>query len=144
MEFVLLLLTGPVFYIIGLVTFVRWLISRSSQNKQPRKKFLEDAVNELTSILGKSPNKTLAGQLEDYTRELDLIKQSETVKLPDSAKTPAPTIIRDEIAKKPKADQITEETPPEKARTSLAEDWGNLFLTWYSDNSINLLVYLGA
>ena len=138
---ILLLLSVPIFYIVGLIAFIKWLIKLSSKDKIDRRKYLETAVEELSSIIAEKPNKTLVAQFEAYKKELDNLRQAEVVVLPESTKPPVPekkAVIEEETqAEKPK---IVEKEPG----PSLQEEWGRFWTNWYSDNSINLLLYLGA
>ncbi|OGY25601.1 MAG: hypothetical protein A2Z11_04665 [Candidatus Woykebacteria bacterium RBG_16_43_9] len=142
--FSLLFISVPVFYVTGLVVFIRWIAGISSKNKIGRRKFLEAAINELSGTITKSPKKTLVILLQDYKAELQKLNQTDTVKLPSAteaeqtktsepttSEAAAPQIVKDELVSK-------------KSTTSLTRDWENFFSNWYSDNSINLLLYLGA
>ncbi len=141
----LLLLSVPIFYIVGIVAFISWLIGLSSKNKVTRRRYLETAVEELSQIIAKKPDKTLIQQFEAYKTELDSLRKAETVVMPKSTEskpaqappTPAPIEIKEERTPPPK---IVEERPG----PSLQEEWSQFWTNWYSDNSINLLLYLGA
>ncbi len=142
--FFLLFISVPIFYITGLVVFIRWIAGMSSKNKIDRRKFLEAAINELSNTVSKSPKKTLVILLQDYKAELEKLNQAETVALPTPAKaeqikTPEPT-----APERPAIAILKNEPISKKSTTSLAQDWENFFSNWYSDNSINLLLYLSA
>jgi hypothetical protein len=141
----LLLLSVPIFYIVGLVAFISWIIGLSSKNKVNRRKYLETAVEELSQVIAKKPDKTLIQQFEAYKTELASLRRAETVVMPEAAKAtptesppaPAPIAVKEEKTLPPK---IIEEKPG----PSLQEEWSQFWTNWYSDNSINLLLYLGA
>src|SRR4030042_4694840 len=144
----LLLLSVPVFYIVGLVTFIRWLMGLSKDKKVGRLQFLEESVQELSKTVAATPDKKLDRQLEEYKKELASLKTVEAITLPPPVTQPtggAPVTTPAEISRE-EAKILTDRvvTTPTLPQHSWQEDlekaWGN----WYSDNSINLLLYVGA
>jgi len=144
----ILLLSVPIFYIVGLVAFIRWLIGLSTDKKAARRKYLETAVQELSPNLAQSPNKTLAKQLQEYTKELDDLHKAEGVIMP--SQLPLETVqklpeIAPVAAEAPKI--LSEEVvppQPSEPKTSWQQDLSGAWVNWYSDNSINSLLYLGS
>ena len=144
----LLLLSVPVFYITGLIAFIRWLMRLSKDKKVTRHQFLEEAVQELSKIVAATPDKKLTQQLEEYRKELDSLKAAEAISLPPPVTQPIGTTpVTTPIAATEEAKIISDQvvtTPTPQKTTSWQEDWEKVWGNWYSDNSINLLLYLGA
>lgn len=119
MEGVILLLSIPVFYILGIVQVVSWF----RKNKKKDLELLKEIENESRE----NPQKTL----QQYYKELKN-------RFSDN------TAIADEIAE----DIIRTSENPEPEihgpKNALQQDLGSLWNNWYSENSINLLLYLGA
>ena len=145
----LLLLSVPIFYIVGLVAAIRWLFGLSKDEKAQRRKYLEKAVQELSAVLARSPNQTLAKQLQEYSKELEALRKAEGVIMPpvplETAQKPiegAPAVVATETPRI--LSEETVPTAPPEPKTSWQEDLNQSLGNWYSDNSINLLLYLGA
>jgi hypothetical protein len=136
-----LLLSVPVFYIIGLVATIRWVFGYSKKSGVDRKTYLEKVVSELSEIVAKTPNKTLTKQLEEYRRELNTLKNAEKIALTVSSLSPEAT---EKAGSSTEKGRILSQVPISKEPAEKGEDLSKLWTNWYSDNSINLLLYLGA
>src|SRR3990170_5225726 len=81
----IILLSLPIFYIIGALTFIRWLIRAGKSSNTKRIEFLESTITELTQSVKKSPNKKVSALLLEYVKELEDIKK---IKIPLVEATP--------------------------------------------------------
>jgi len=139
----LLLLSVPVFYILGLVAFIRWLTGLSRKGVEiNRREYLEKSVEELTQVVKTTPNKTLVGQLVEYTKELNTLKLESTAASEISKPAPISPELKPAVTGRPRI--LSDEIAGSKPSPTLQEDWSRIWENWYSDNSINLLLYLGS
>lgn len=124
--FFILILSVPVFYIFGIVSFIRWVI-RNNEASTPKTDaaFLSRLVRELQTIATISPNTTVKTLLDQYSEKLKNLQ-------------PIPSKIQPNIVPGEKDRTIHEKAPSEH----VGKDFD--FANWYSNNSINLLLYLGA
>ncbi|HSX58527.1 MAG TPA: hypothetical protein VLE47_04660 [Candidatus Saccharimonadales bacterium] len=149
----LLAISVPFFYLIGLISFLRWIFGQKGQtNLASREQFLQAAIADLTAQVSKNPNKKLSKQLEEYIKELSTYQipavPSPEVSLalqnpndtPIVAVPSATTVLTEQVV--PTEAVVSNPTPstPPKESVDLGKVWDN----WYSDNSINLLLYIGA
>lgn len=134
MLWVLLAISVPVFYILGLVSVVREVFKskRTNEPKEDRQHFLQKVISELRGVLAKTPNKTIAQQLKDYIYELRIVSGAYVF-------TPEYT-TEVGVDKENKA----KEAPQAESKPILQSDLSDFWTNWYSDNSINLLLYIGA
>jgi len=113
-EFILLALSVPFFYVLGVIQLVSWFRKKDDLDKKVFEKIKKEAKT--------SPTKTLR---EFYNEN----KEKHEIYIPQPEKSIAepPEKVADKIAK-----------------SILQQDTGTLWNNWYSENSINLLLYLGA
>src|SRR4030042_4238251 len=144
----ILSISVPLFYIIGLIAFIKWLVGITAKNRIERKQYLKNTIEELSKVVASSPQKKLIQQLNEYKNELDTIIKKEQIILPtptQSISQLSSSIASGDLFITGETPVIIEEKEVEiKPKTSPRKDWENLISNWYSDNSINLLLYLGA
>src|SRR3990167_571231 len=129
---IILLLSVPVFYIIGLIAFISWLVNLSSKKSSEidRRKFLEKSIQELSSTLAKSPDKKISDQIKEYKTELENLTSKKYFVPAQSAAKPVQI----------QPHKVNIEEPKPTLGGDIEQFWSN----WYSENSINLLLYIGA
>lgn len=134
MEFFLLLISVPVFYIWGIVSFIK-LISGSSRKKGgkfsgngSRREYLEAAITDLKKNTAGHPDKQVSAVLNEYETELGQILKLAPA-APMQINEPADTTA-----------VIADVTTPAIKHAPASPSLHN----WYKDNSINLLLYIGA
>src|SRR6185437_6705209 len=66
----LLLISVPVFYIWGLVSFIRFLGKGNKTDSVSRTVYLETAIQDLTKEIAENPDKKLSDLLAKYKEEL--------------------------------------------------------------------------
>jgi len=106
--------------LLSIIGLFIWFISRKSSGTyipDGDEDYLRKSIGELEGVLRISPDKTVKGLLEDYKNELEKVTHGR------SGETADHTLVHDAKLS-------------EKADVSLSE--------WYSKNSINLLLYVGA
>ena len=126
----------------GFVAFIRFLTKGVGGSKSKRIEFLDEEIADLTQVVKKSPNKKASELLLDYVKELETLKGR---KIPLVEITPGTKIQATQPVQKPAVEEegrIIEEKTVKKV--SLEEDLSKFWENWYSDNSINLLLYIGA
>jgi hypothetical protein len=139
-------LSFPVFYIIGLIATIRWIVSKSSKKDSAKERllFLRKVTSDLDQKLLESPDKKASALLSEYKKELSELEKAEKVlvaNMPVEKGKPAPIAIKAEGGIK--EDEVVLAPGIKKTSTwesDLNKFWGN----WYSENSINLLLYIGA
>ena len=115
----ILLLTVPIFYIYGIICFIRNFGDKN--NPDPEKNTIYRAViQELTRKASETPNKTLKELAAEY-------KEKESAQLEHPVHESKPV-----------------EDAPKPHETHKHDTEKNIFESWYSNNSINLLLYIGA
>src|SRR3989344_4886294 len=115
----IILLSFPVFYIIGLVTFIRWLAKVTKSKTSDRVEFLKREISELSQTVNKSPTKNVSDLLLEYIGELEELtdkKISELVDTTPGEKVPLPS----SVAVPSEEGTIIEERPVQKP--TLEED----------------------
>lgn len=123
----LLFIIFPLFFIIGLVTFVSWFVSFfRTENKSDRKSLIRRILPELIAIIVRSPGKKVAELVKDYQNELN------------SSGEVSKVIFEDEEIDVAFSEKI------QKPKATINQDLDKVFSNWYSKNSINLLLYIGA
>lgn len=133
MEFwIILVISLPIFYIYGIYCFIRNIIkanNRIPETVTTSSSFKEALLKELAIQAEKNPSKTVKELLEEYSSRSGIsipsgLTASHTEYL-QSAQTPYALPVKEKTFQhtKPKDD---------------------FFATWYSNNSINLLLYIGA
>ncbi len=111
-----LFLSFPLFYVIGLVCFIRWFISLFKSTPKPdRQTILKALIAELTASQSIYPDKKIPELIEEYKHELNKANSSAVALSSTAQKTDL-----------------------------LHQDVSTLASNWYTDNSINLLLYIGA
>lgn len=135
----LLVLTVPVFYVIGLVTIIKFLFGNSSDSKERRKAlFLKEVLPDLRNVLKQSDTKkSLSSLVESYKK---LIQKYEYFEEGKTSLLNAPV----EVEVKPATVNTPREVEKPTRVTTPQVDIGKLWANWYSNNSINLLLYVGA
>jgi len=120
----ILIISIPVFYISGLITFVRFMVKEIQGKKKQRSKKLESLIVELK----KSPsNKNVSDLITSYQIELDQLKSAGV-----EVKSPQPVVKKEQ--------PVSVEQPPAepmKPKPTLSSRWMSL-------GSINILLYIGA
>jgi len=129
---IILLLSVPVFYIIGLIAFISWLLNLSSKKSSEidRRKFLEKSIQELSGTLAQSPGKKISDQIDEYKTELENLTNKKYFVPAQSAAKPVQI----------QPHKVNLEEPKPTLGGDIEQFWSN----WYSENSINLLLYIGA
>lgn len=122
--FWLFLLVIPFFFLIGVISFIHFIISSTKTKKINRSDYLKAVIPELLNIVARSPKKRVSELLHDYQHELNSKTKTEEVK--------EGVEVWNEDDSSPNDSKI------------LATDVGVLWSNWYSNNSINLLLYIGA
>jgi hypothetical protein len=120
--FYLLLLSIPFFYLIGLISFLKWFFGGRKQDDDPPMRvesYVKTAIHEFEIELKEKPSLTVKELLAAYKRRL--------ADTDNSNKSEVPTQTHEKV--KASAKPVNAET-----------FWAN----WYSNNSINLLLYIGA
>ncbi len=110
----------PFFLVVLLIVLVLYISSHRKSKDQPEENqevtYLKEVISELTLISEKTPKKTVTELLIDYTNKLKNLNRGEK-ELEESKLAPK----------------------------SLSQaDVGVLWSSWYSNNSISLLLYIGA
>ena len=120
-----LLISVPIFYIWGLISFLR-LITKGSHKETPnRRSYLIEAIKDLQKTTATNPDKKITDLLSEYQKELQEL--------------PTETDISEETSPAPVQEQEKHMTiSPQPAHTEAS------IQNWYKDNSINLLLYIGA
>lgn len=120
--FSLLLLSIPIFYLIGFIKFISWFFrdDKHHELKDPNEaQYLERVIHELSSIVKTQPMKTVQDVMQQYQEKLANLSQAK----------PGLQVHKSE---------------QQKDLPLLHKDVGNIWQNWYTHNSINLLLYLGA
>lgn len=128
----ILIISVPVFYIIGVIATIRSLVKGKNVSPSDRIRVLEEVIQDLKKIQNIQGVKLLIAKYATAVRDIKGYAEDST-----EEKTPAPEPqpIEEQAAKK-EVVQKKPEPPP----IDLGKLWGN----WYSNNSINLLLYIGA
>ncbi len=130
----------PIFYIIGVIAFLRFLFGKKQVT---REEFLQTAIKDLERTVAKTPLRTIEKQLAVYQAELAKytvanVNPSAPFAASDSLENDAQPISPAQNLYT--AQERKSEPTPQKAAVDLGVVWAN----WYSDNSINVLLYMGA
>ena len=122
---IILLLSVPVFYIIGLIAFISWLLNLSSKKSSEidRRKFLEKSIQELSGTLAQSPGKKISDQIDEYKTELENLTNKKYFVPAQSAAKPVQI----------QPHKVNLEEPKPTLGGDIEQFWSN----WYSENSIN-------
>lgn len=110
----LFFLTFPIFYIIGFFTIIKSLFGNNKN---------DEIVERIKSTLHHDPNKSLKEFLDEFKKADNFYIESK-----------APPIYDDFTSEKENADEIQ----------TKSKDTNSFWDNWYSNNSINLLLYMGA
>ncbi len=144
--FIIFIVSAPIFWLYGVVVFLRNLTRKKSQDKDSFQKvlnpsLLEEIVADLEEIRKK--NKTVAQTLAKYRARLSLRQAQES--------TPTITDLPPSIAEfnskgaiPSQTAPIRFETTPAVPETSVGESLENWWDRWYEENNINLLLYIGT
>lgn len=129
----LLVFSVPVFYIIGLISFIRFITKGKSVSLNDRVKVLEEVLSDLKRVTDLRDVKLLIGKYGAT------IQQS---RVSDSTSPETPQEVREVTASlhEPEVKQTAKPEKPAPPPIDLGKVWAN----WYSNNSINLLLYIGA
>src|SRR6185369_7394503 len=129
--FLILIISIPVFYIWGIISFIRLIFKRSSRpqqgealNNTDRKAYLRTAIAELQKVSAVFPAKKISELTEEYKAELRTIAGI-------SLSQTKPLAISPALSKQPNSSVEPAHNTPS-------------IQNWYKDNSINLLLYIGA
>ena len=134
----------PIFYVLGLVSFIRYIARDKNAVKQDRTSTLKSIIPDLENALSKSDAKqSLESLIAIYTKE---IEANESPSAHEASEEPQ--VTSQEIEQVPYEEEKSsqeEYLPPEyKAAQNLSLQIGLMWSRWYTDNSINLLLYVGA
>src|SRR6266403_2408286 len=128
--FFLLIISVPIFYIWGIISFISVISKRPQKSQQgaglqstDRKEYLKIAIAELQKVSEAFPTKKISDLLQEYKAELLTIAGL-------SAMQPVKTAPVVSSALPKSSDTLQE--PVHSAPS---------FRNWYKDNSINLLLY---
>lgn len=122
---IILALSFPVFYIYGIFAFFRDLGKKEDKKPRPgtdSNQLLTGIIHELNSKAEETPNKTIKELLEEYKKRSAAMYTSPSENVLFRQDTP-PSVSVYQTHK--------EETKPDE----------DFLTTWYSNNSINLLLY---
>lgn len=129
--FFLLLLTVPVFYIIGVIATFRSIFG-SKNKEENRGVFLRRMLAELSTVAKETPKKTIAEVVKQYEAIYQkYTKEEGAYFIPVGVET---------VAKEDVSSSNVFHAKEEKQEVNLSGAWEN----WYADNSVNLLLYIGA
>lgn len=130
MELILLLLSVPFFYILGIKQLISWFSRKDKTTpisfEQSRTAYLTTAIHELSQK--DQQNKTTKSIIEDYKEELKSITIDNSNTLPN-------------ITVKPIEQKQNESVEP---KSVMHKDIGEIWSNWYSNNTIDLILYIGA
>ena len=134
----------PIFYVLGLVSFIRYIARDKNAVKQDRTSTLKSIIPDLENALSKSDAKqSLESLIAIYTKE---IEANESPSAHEASEEPQ--VTSQEIEQVPYEEEKSsqeEYLPPEyKAAQKQSLQIGLMWSRWYTDNSINLLLYVGA
>ncbi len=124
MLWVILFFTVPFLSFIGLITVVAYIIksfSSSNPSLSERETFLRQSLTELERVSMSSPSRTVRDQMDVYRKELAIITHNT----------------------KP-VEEMQRKNSEEKKKSLLYQDLSTIKDNWYAENSISLLLYLGA
>lgn len=117
MELLLLFaLSVPIFYIIGIIAAIKSVFGKK-HNYDDRSTFLRKLLEELSPIAKESPQKAIVEVVKKYK-----------------------TLTTEEVIPIAPAKDTVVVAPIQQPPKAVQASWD----TWYSDNSINLLLYIGA
>ena len=126
------ILSIPVFYIMGAIKFFS-LVSRNKSHSNTthtpsqRQEYLNNAIQDLQTKVTQNPSITAQELLQLYRQEVIQPESSNPSPQPhQTTTTPLP--------------QPTQPRPTSTLQQPISNIWGN----WYSSNSINLILYIGA
>lgn len=127
----ILVISVPVFYIIGVIATIRSLVRGRGVSSSDRIRVLEEVISDLKKIQDVRGVKLLIAKYATTIRDIKgFIDESPQEKSQTPEPQPVEPIKKEEVV----------ETKPEPPPVDLGKLWGN----WYSNNSINLLLYIGA
>ena len=126
------ILSIPVFYIMGAIKFFSLLSrnkshSNTTHTPSQRQEYLNKAIQDLQTKVTQNPSITAQELLQLYRQEVIQPESSNSSPQPhQTTTTPLP--------------QPTQPRPTSTLQQPISNIWGN----WYSNNSINLILYIGA
>ncbi len=125
---VVLLISVPVFYVWGLISFFRMLGRGNKIDSVSRRLYLEAAIRDLTKEIAKNKEQKLTDMLATYQEELNKLPAQTVEQTPE----PVQSLEMPAMVQRP----IGIHTAQHTSQASVQN--------WYKDNSINLLLYIGA
>lgn len=130
----------PAVIFIGILFFLNRLSESSEDKERQKAKVLKDLIPELRSTLHKDDVKeSLKVLIEKYKK---IVQKYEYFEEGENAQEVEERILEKPIATAPLA---TERKTKQKSKNPITVvDLNKLWSSWYSDNSINLLLYVGA
>ncbi len=137
---VLVILSVPVFYILGLLDFVRTILRKKKTGPTDRQQFLKQVNSEISAYLKTHPKAQASDLLNYFHHQLKNITRIDNYDLnevEDNGMAKAEVIIPFERIHDYKKENV-DTFGQEDSKTN--DFWKN----WYAENSINLLLYVGA
>ncbi len=136
----------PIFYVLGLVSFIRYIArDKNSASHEDRVSTLKSIVPELKDTLSKSDAKRgLENLIAKYTKEIEQqeVLVSPEVPVENRQETQEGTTQYEAIIQPVEQEDKTAQEYQSAQKQSM--QIGLMWSRWYSDNSINLLLYVGA
>lgn len=141
MEFILLILflvSLPIFWIWGLISFIRQLSGNKTSPKVNDLSLLHEIVSDLVNI--KNKRDSLTKVLEKYKLKLALgqrlsgVETAQEINQP--TQQPQAAIVNEEV--------VSDEIAIQKPLNVITQDSESWWDRWYEENNINLLLYIGA
>lgn len=140
----ILLISLPICYIIGLITIIKYLINLAQNptakpKETSRTEYLSKAIAELSQLNDKNPDIKLNELINQYREELIHYNQKFSWQAPSSYTPTQPSQPIKAYSTHTPSSSITP-----SATTNFKQDLSQSYNNWYSENSINLLLYIGA
>lgn len=134
----------PIFYVLGLVSFIRYIArDKNAASHEDRVSTLKSIVPDLKNTLSKSDAKRgLESLIAKYSKE---IEDHELPSVPEVIREETPAVSQEITQGYDETIESSQEVGSEyKSAQKQSLQIGLMWSRWYSDNSINLLLYVGA
>lgn len=127
---ILLVLSIPIFYVYGIISFFKSRRKESNtedifSEHDTKSYYLQELISTLSARVAKEPSIKGSEVLKELKHELEHLKQKEE---------------KTELS----SDVIHFDREEPQDRSVLKKDVSSIWESWYSENSINLLLYIGA
>ena len=136
---ILLIISVPVFYILGAIDFIKTILGKKSLNED---KYLETIIKEISAYTENHPNAKASDLLHYFKNQLKRVESNkEHIVFEEEKREKHEVIIPNDS--KPQ-EEIFEESHSIHQKNSRSHTNPDFWQNWYSENSINLLLYVGA